>query len=59
MRVPEPNTWRGLLATVDAGAPVGGRRVAVVEYGTRNAELLAGLAARGADVVRVPVLGSA
>ena len=37
------------------GPRSGGRRVAVVEYGTRNAELLAGLAARGVDVVRVPV----
>ena len=55
VRVPEPNTWRELLAAVDAGAPVGGRRMAVVEYGTRNVELLAGLAARGADVLRVPV----
>lgn len=55
VRVPEPNTWRELLAAVDSGAPVRGRRVAVVEYGARNVELLAGLAARGADVVRVPV----
>jgi uroporphyrinogen-III synthase len=55
VRAPEPNTWRELLAAVDAEAPVRGRRVAVVEYGARSVELLAGLAARGADLVRVPV----
>jgi len=53
--VPEPNTWREILATLDASVPVSGRRVAVQEYGVANAELLDGLAARGATVVRVPV----
>jgi uroporphyrinogen-III synthase len=53
--VPEPNTWRELLATLDAAAPVTGRRVAVQEYGRSNDELLDGLRARGAEVLRVPV----
>jgi uroporphyrinogen-III synthase len=53
--VPEPNTWRELLATLDERAPVAGRRVAVQEYGRTNPELLEGLSARGADVLRVPV----
>ena len=53
--VPEPNTWRELLATLDASAPVAGRRVAVQEYGRSNDELLDGLRARGAEVLRVPV----
>jgi uroporphyrinogen-III synthase len=53
--VPEPNTWRDLLATLDERAPVAGRRVAVQEYGRTNPELLEGLRARGADVLRVPV----
>jgi len=53
--VPEPNTWRELLACLDAQAPVGGRRVAVQEYGRSNAELLDGLRSRGAEVLRVPV----
>jgi uroporphyrinogen-III synthase len=53
--VPEPNTWRELLAALDAEAPVGGRRVAVQEYGETNPELIDGLAARGAEVRRVPV----
>jgi uroporphyrinogen-III synthase len=53
--VPEPNTWRDLLATLDAQLPVQGKRVAVQEYGATNEELLEGLRARGAEVLRVPV----
>ncbi len=53
--VPEPNTWRDVLATLDARAPVAGRRVAVQEYGVTNPELVAGLETRGATVTRVPV----
>ena len=53
--VPEPNTWVELLKTVDAQAPVRGRRVAVQEYGISNLELLQGLRERGADVTRVPI----
>ena len=53
--VPEPNTWRELLAALDAHLPVAGRRVAVQEYGRSNPELIAGLYERGAEVLRVPV----
>jgi uroporphyrinogen-III synthase len=56
--VPEPNTWRDLLRTLDEKsdlAALKGRRVAVQEYGASNSELLAGLAERGAQVTRVPV----
>ncbi|MEI8357351.1 MAG: hypothetical protein RL698_2401 [Pseudomonadota bacterium] len=53
--VGEPNTWRELLAALDRELPVLGRRVAVQEYGRSNAELLGGLAERGAAVFRVPV----
>jgi uroporphyrinogen-III synthase len=54
--VPEPNTWRELLAAIDAtGESIAGRRVAVQEYGKTNDELLQGLEARGASVTRVPV----
>jgi uroporphyrinogen-III synthase len=53
--IPEPNTWRELLAGLDAHVPVRGRRVAVQEYGITNPELLAGLVARGASVLPVPV----
>src|SRR5271154_331585 len=56
--VPEPNTWRDLLRALDEKAALPapkGKRVAVQEYGASNAELLAGLAERGAQVTRVPV----
>jgi uroporphyrinogen-III synthase len=56
--VPEPNTWRDLLRTLDEKAdsvPLKGRNVAVQEYGTSNPELLSGLSERGARVTRVPV----
>ena len=55
VQVPEPNTWRELLAALDARGPLAGRRVAVQEYGRENPELLDGLRARGAEVLRVPV----
>jgi uroporphyrinogen-III synthase len=55
VRVPEPNTWRELLDTLDRELPVRGLRVAVQEYGKANPSLLDGLAERGADVLRVPV----
>ncbi len=54
--VPEPNTWREILSAIDdAAIPLQGRRVAVQEYGRSNPELVAGLAARGASVMRVSV----
>ncbi|MGH9455329.1 MAG: uroporphyrinogen-III synthase, partial [Terriglobia bacterium] len=58
LTVPEPNTWHELLSALDENAdslPLKGRRIAVQEYGTSNADLLAGLAQRGAEVLRVPV----
>ena len=50
--VPEPNTWRELLA---ATAGRSERRIAVQEYGRSNLELLTALRERGADVTPVPV----
>ncbi len=50
--VPEPNTWRELLSAIETRTE---RRVAVQEYGKSNAELLAGLAARGMEVTTVRV----
>ena len=50
--VPEPNTWRELLAAT-ANRPE--RQIAVQEYGKSNPELLDGLRARGADVTPVRV----
>ena len=51
--MPEPNTWREILLTLDAQAPVGGLRVAILEYGVTNEELIAELESRGAEVLRV------
>src|SRR6204780_1231273 len=50
--VPEPNTWRELLA---ATATRSERRIAVQEYGKSNLELLEGLRGRGAEVTAVRV----
>jgi uroporphyrinogen-III synthase len=55
LQAPEPNTWRELLAALDARIPVGGLRVAIQEYGQPSPELIEGLQARGATVTRVPV----
>jgi uroporphyrinogen decarboxylase len=48
--IPEPNTWREVLAALDARLPVGNLTVAVQEYGVPNISLIAGLEARGAKV---------
>lgn len=56
--VPEPNTWREVLAALDeraASAPLAERRVAVQEHGEPSRELASGLAARGAAVTPVRV----
>jgi len=50
--VPEPNTWREILAATEARPE---RKIAVQEYGRSSSELLDGLRARGADVTTVPV----
>jgi uroporphyrinogen-III synthase len=58
LTAPEPNTWRELLCALDDNAaafPLKERRVVVQEYGVPNTELIAGLAARGAQVTSVPV----
>jgi uroporphyrinogen-III synthase len=50
--VPEPNTWKELLAAIE-GRPE--RRVAVQEYGKPANELIVALRGRGAEVTPVPV----
>jgi uroporphyrinogen-III synthase len=58
LTAPEPNTWREVLAALDAKRdelPLNGLHVAVQEYGESNPDLLAGLADRSAIVTRVPV----
>jgi uroporphyrinogen-III synthase len=49
---PEPNTWRELLAVTEGRSE---RRIAIQEYGRSSPELLDGLRARGAEIMRVPV----
>jgi len=66
--VPEPNTWREILAAIDqvgidkvagglqaSGKILDGVDVAVQEYGVSNPDLVKGLEARGARVTSVPV----
>jgi uroporphyrinogen-III synthase len=58
LTAPEPNTWRELLAALDARKAelsLDGLNVAVQEYGAANPDLLSGLEARGARVTPVPV----
>jgi uroporphyrinogen-III synthase len=55
MTVPEPNTWREVLTTLDSAIDVCGKRVGIQEYGIPNPELISALEARGATVVTVPI----
>jgi len=58
LTVPEPNTWRELLHTLNENKdkiPLKATRVAVQEHGVPSKELYAGLAERGALVFPVPV----
>tara|TARA_R110002049_G_scaffold285698_2_gene466808 strand:- start:15430 stop:17442 length:2013 start_codon:yes stop_codon:yes gene_type:complete len=56
-RVPEPNTWRELLQTIDANVPIANQVIGLQEYGVSNASLVAGLEARGATVEPIRVYG--
>jgi len=53
--VPEPNTWREILAELKKIGDLRGKKVAVQEYGVARPELIEGLEALGAEVVSVPV----
>ncbi|MGH7809018.1 MAG: uroporphyrinogen-III synthase, partial [Candidatus Binatia bacterium] len=53
--VPEPNTWREVLATLGAAVDLRGKRIAVQEYGIPNPELIAGLKQRGVAVTTIPI----
>lgn len=50
--VPEPNTWREILAATEGRTE---KRIVVQEFGRPSLELLDGLRARGAEVTTVPV----
>lgn len=55
LRVPEPNTWREVLATIDGHFSVAQQTVGLQEYGLPNPSLVTGLEARGARVYPVRV----
>jgi uroporphyrinogen-III synthase len=50
--VPEPNTWREVLASLEGRRE---RRIAVQEYGKPATDLVDALRSRGAEVTTVPV----
>ena len=52
VQVPEPNTWRDILETLDQKYPVAGKRIAIQEYGQPSTDLAAGLFDRGAASVQ-------
>ena len=53
VQVPEPNTWRDVLESLDQKLPVQGKRIAIQEYGQTNPELIAGLEERGAKTIEL------
>jgi uroporphyrinogen-III synthase len=53
--VPEPNTWREILATLESGVDLRGQRIAIQEYGVPNPELTSALEIRGAKVSTIPI----
>lgn len=53
--VPQPETWREILSTLDAQGPLIGKTLALQESGGLNKELIEGLASRGVKLLRVPV----
>jgi uroporphyrinogen-III synthase len=53
--IPEPNTWREVLTTLDSGAGIRGKRIAIQEYGIPNQDLISGLQSRGATVAAIPI----
>lgn len=55
LKVPEPNTWRELLKAIDENVPITNQKIGLQEYGKTNSSLIAGLEARGAEVLRVRV----
>ena len=54
-RVAEPNTWRDILQAIDQYLSIANNTIAVQEYGKQNPSLVAGLEARGARVLSVPI----
>lgn len=55
LTVPEPNTWRQLLALLEGRPSLSGTRIAIQEYGAPTLELYRALQAQGASVLPIPV----
>jgi uroporphyrinogen-III synthase len=58
LAVPEPNTWREIVTSLDENVetvPLKGRRIAIQEHGEPSPELYSALHERGAEVVPVRV----
>jgi uroporphyrinogen-III synthase len=53
--VPEPNTWREVVSTLESAVALRGKRLAIQEYGIANPELVAVLESRGAAVITIPI----
>ena len=53
--VPEPNTWRDIIATLDGDVKLKGKNIAVQEYGISNTEFISALRKQGAKVTPVPI----
>lgn len=53
--VPEPNTWREIVSTLDAAVDLRSKQVAIQEYGIANPEFVAALEQRGATVSAIPI----
>ncbi len=53
--VDAPNTWQEILATIDKHVPVANQTVAIQEHGPLHPGLVAGLEARGANVLPLKV----
>ena len=53
--VPEPNTWRDILNTLENETELKGKKIAVQEYGIPNKEFISVLRSKGAKVTPVPI----
>jgi len=55
LTIPEPNTWKDILTTIDQKVDVKDKKVYVQEYGVTNKPFLKGLKDRGAKVKTITV----
>ncbi|MGI9534528.1 MAG: uroporphyrinogen decarboxylase [Thermodesulfobacteriota bacterium] len=55
LTIPEPNTWRDILTTIDQELDIKNKTVYVQEYGVTNKQFLMGLEDRGANVKTITI----